>query len=183
MRKLLTMAVLLPALALSACSDTPEEKAAAEAALRVCAPENVLADISSYSNDVADTSLNQTEWFEANGKREGVVTTASGLQYSVNKSGNADGPNPIPTQTVRVHYHGQFMGGEKFDSSYDRAEDIKFPLNGVIKGWTEGVGLMRPCDAWTFYIPSDLAYGPNGRSSIPPATPLMFHVQLIEITD
>ncbi|PHR91243.1 MAG: peptidylprolyl isomerase [Robiginitomaculum sp.] len=194
MRKFLTLAVLLPALALSACSDTPEEKAAkeadalvaqtaADAALRVCAPQKVLTDISSYSNDVADTSLNQTEWFEANGKREGVVTTASGLQYSVNKSGNAEGPTPVPTQTVRVHYHGQFLGGEKFDSSYDRGEDIDFPLNGVIKGWTEGVGLMRPCDAWTFYIPSDLAYGPSGRGSIPPATPLMFHVQLIEITD
>jgi FKBP-type peptidyl-prolyl cis-trans isomerase len=194
MKNLLKLTLLSSALILASCGDSPEEKAAKEAAaqeaaaaktaaLQVCAPENVLTNIDTYSNDVADTSLDQAAWFEANGKREGVTTTASGLQYSVNTSGNDKGPHPVPTQKVRVHYHGQFIDGKKFDSSYDRGQDITFPLNGVIKGWTEGVALMRPCDAWTFYIPSDLAYGDAGRGGIPPKSPLMFHVQLIEISE
>jgi FKBP-type peptidyl-prolyl cis-trans isomerase len=178
---ILTMATAL--IGLSACGDTPEEIAAKEAALQVCPPSEILADISTYSNEMAAADLPQAEWFAANGIRDGVKTTESGLQYSVNKSGNAKGPMPESTQKVRVNYHGQFLDGATFDSSYDRGKDIEFPLNGVIKGWTEGVGLMRPCDAWTFYIPSDLAYGANGRGSIPPATPLVFHVQLIEVTD
>ncbi len=188
------LALLASVLLLASCGDSPEEKAAKEqakiaaeavkmAALRVCAPENVLADISSYSDEVADPTLDQAAWLEANGKLDGVTTTASGLQYRVNTSGNADGPNPLTTQKVRVNYHGQFRDGNTFDSSYDRGADISFPLSGVIPGWTEGVALMRPCDAWTFYIPSDLAYGPAGRGSIPPASPLVFHVQLIEITE
>ncbi|MBL4870163.1 MAG: FKBP-type peptidyl-prolyl cis-trans isomerase [Robiginitomaculum sp.] len=149
-----------------------------------CPTENVLTDISTYTTTLGDTALSQEEWLAANGKRKGVITTASGLQYSVNKASSMTSANPPkPTQTVRVNYHGLFINGDTFDSSYDREKDIEFPLNGVIKGWTEGVGLMRPCDAWTFYIPSDLAYGPNGRGSIPPATPLVFHVQLLEITD
>lgn len=191
------------ALLFTACGDTPEEKAAKEAAeqaqiaaveaeeaatlaaekaaLAVCAPENVLSDISTYSNEMAEPGLAQEQWFAANGARDGVTTTETGLQYSVNKSGDPKGPNPLPTQTVRVNYHGQFLDGTMFDSSYARGQDIEFPLNRVIKGWTEGVGLMRPCDAWTLYIPSDYAYGPSGRGSIPPATPLVFHVQLIEV--
>jgi len=151
---------------------------------RTCPEENVLADISSYSTELGNPELSQEKWLKSNGKRKDVKTTASGLQYSVNKASTmTDTKPPMPTQKVRVNYHGLFLNGETFDSSYDRGEDIEFPLNGVIKGWTEGVGLMRPCDAWTFYIPSDLAYGPNGRGSIPPATPLVFHVQLLEISD
>lgn len=169
---------------LSACGDTPEEKAAKEAALKVCPPSEVLADVSSYSSDMASAELAQTEWFESNGAMDGVKTTESGLQYRINKTGNAKGPMPAATQTVRVNYHGLLRNGNVFDSSYERGEDIEFPLNKVIKGWTEGVGLMRPCDAWTFYIPSDLAYGPAGRPPvIPPAAPLVFHVQLIEVSD
>jgi FKBP-type peptidyl-prolyl cis-trans isomerase len=187
MKSTLKILMLASAAGLAACGGSPEEKAAKkaaqEAALRVCPPSEVLADISSYSNEMAPADLAQAEWFEANGKMDGVKATKSGLQYKVNKSGNAKGPMPLPTQTVRVNYHGQFLDGNMFDSSYERGEDIEFPLNRVIKGWTEGVGLMRPCDAWTLYIPSDLAYGPNGRGSIPPATPLVFHVQLIEVTD
>lgn len=178
---ILTMATAL--IGLSACGDTPEEIAAKEAALKVCPPSEILADITSYSNEMAPADLAQAEWFTANGAMEGVKATESGLQYRINKSGNAKGPMPESTQTVRVNYHGQFLDGTTFDSSYDRGKDIDFPLNRVIKGWTEGVGLMRPCDAWTFYIPSDLAYGASGRGSIPPATPLVFHVQLIEVVD
>ena len=131
-----------------------------------------------------DASLAQTEWLAANGKMPGIQTTASGLQYRVNKSGDKKAPMPLPTQTVRVHYHGLFRDGSSFDSSYERKKDIEFPLNGVIKGWTEGVGLMRPCDAWTLYIPYELAYGAAGRPpAIPAKSPLVFHVQLIEISN
>ena len=200
MKSLITFSTLSLALILGACGDktggtkAPANEAEAVAAygmakqnlakFRTCSAADTLADISSYSTELGDTTLSQEDWLTANGKRKGVVTTASGLQYSVNKTSKMTGASmPMPTQTVRVHYHGLFLDGKTFDSSYARKEDIKFPLNGVIKGWTEGVGLMRPCDAWTFYIPSDLAYGPNGRGSIPPATPLVFHVQLLEVID
>lgn len=179
---ILTMVTAL--IGLSACGDTPEEIAAKDAALKVCPPSEILTDISAYSNEMAAADLPQAEWLAANGERDGVVTTQSGLQYRINNTGNAKGPIPESTQTVRVNYHGQFLDGKMFDSSYERGKDIEFPLNRVINGWTEGVGLMRPCDAWTFYIPSDLAYGPAGRPpAIPPATPLVFHIQLIEVTD
>ncbi|MEE9272983.1 MAG: FKBP-type peptidyl-prolyl cis-trans isomerase [Robiginitomaculum sp.] len=198
MRKLVLTGLMISTAAFAACNNntapkTPKTEAEAASALktardnmakfRTCPKEQVLHDLSSYSNEWPDPKLEQKEWFEANGKRKGVVTTDSGLQYSVNKKGIANGAMPKPVQTVRVNYHGLFLDGKIFDSSYDRGQDIEFPLNGVIKGWTQGVGLMRPCDAWTFYIPSDLAYGPKGKGSIPPATPLIFHVQLLAIAD
>lgn len=184
MRKFLTSAMACGAIALTGCGDTPEETAVKEAALRVCSADQILKDTSSFSNDVADPALAQEEWLAANGKRDGVKTTPSGLQYLVNKSGNPKGPRPLPAQTVRVNYHGQFIDGKKFDSSFDRGQDIEFALNRVIKGWTEGVGLMRPCDAWTLYIPYELAYGAAGRPpAIPAKSPLVFHVQLIEVSD
>ncbi len=198
MQKYLMTGIWIALFGLSACSNdtttsTPNTEAEAVSAyetakanlerFRTCPDEKVLKDISSYSNEMADAGLEQAAWFEANAKREGVITTASGLQYSVNKSSTLKTTPAKLTQTVRVNYHGQFLSGEMFDSSYERGADIEFPLNRVIAGWTEGVGLMRPCDAWTFYIPSDLAYGDNGRGSIPPKTPLVFHVQLLGISD
>jgi len=169
---------------LGACNNntTPATEEAAVEALakyRTCPSASVLTDITSFSSDFGDTSLEQAAWFEANGKRKNVVTTASGLQYSVNKASKIKGSTPKLDEIVRVNYHGLFFSGETFDSSYDRGEDISFPLDKVIKGWIEGVGLMRPCDAWTFYIPSNLAYGVNGKGSIPGDTPLIFHVQLL----
>lgn len=154
-------------------------------AMRTCTADNVLEDISSYAEtDLPDSDLDQTEWFAQNAKRDGVVTTASGLQYKVNKSSQMKASHPAPTNVVRVHYHGMFRDGESFDSSYVRKESIQFPLNRVIKGWTEGVGLMKPCDAWTLYIPYELAYGAKGRpTQIPAKSPLIFHVQLIGISD
>jgi len=191
MNKFLLAGLSVALVTLGACNKTPTTEEAAVEALntatetlakfRTCAEENVLTDITSYSSDFGDTALEQAAWFEANGKLDGVTTTESGLQYRVNKASKLKSNTPKPEQTVRVNYHGLFLNGEKFDSSYDRGEDIEFPLNRVIKGWTEGVGLMKPCDAWTFYIPSDLAYGPNGKGSIPPATPLVFHVQLLGV--
>ncbi|MEK7950900.1 FKBP-type peptidyl-prolyl cis-trans isomerase [Luteolibacter soli] len=115
-----------------------------------------------------------------NAKEEGVVTTASGLQYKILKQG--DGAKPTATDTVKVHYHGTLLSGKVFDSSVDRGEPISFPLNGVIKGWTEGVQLMPVGSKFKFFIPSDLAYGDNGAGAdIGPGATLIFEVELLAI--
>jgi FKBP-type peptidyl-prolyl cis-trans isomerase len=119
-------------------------------------------------------------FLEANGKKEGVTTTASGLQYKVIKAGT--GAQPKATDTVKVHYKGTFLDGKTFDSSYDRGEPISFPLNRVIAGWTEGVQLMPVGATYEFYIPSNLAYGERGAGgAIPPNATLIFVVELLGI--
>ena len=119
-------------------------------------------------------------FLEANGKKEGVTTTASGLQYKVIKAGT--GAKPKATDTVNVHYKGTFLDGKTFDSSYDRGQPISFPLNGVIAGWTEGVQLMPVGSTYEFYIPSNLAYGERGAGgAIPPNSTLIFVVELLAI--
>lgn len=120
------------------------------------------------------------KWLTENGKRSGVVTTASGLQYEVVKAGT--GPKPKATDQVTVHYHGTLTNGEVFDSSVQRGEPIAFGLDQVIKGWTEGVQLMSPGAKYKFYIPSELGYGersPGG--AIGPNEVLIFDVELIKI--
>jgi FKBP-type peptidyl-prolyl cis-trans isomerase FklB len=117
-----------------------------------------------------------------NAKEEGVVTTASGLQYKILKQG--DGPKPAATDTVKVHYHGTLLSGKVFDSSVDRGEPISFPLNGVIKGWTEGVQLMPVGSKFKFVIPSELAYGDAGAGNdIGPGATLVFEVELLAIVN
>jgi len=116
----------------------------------------------------------------ANAKKEGVVTTASGLQYKVLQAGT--GPKPKATDTVNVHYRGTFIDGKTFDSSYDRGEPISFPLNRVIAGWTEGVQLMPVGSKYEFYIPYKLAYGERGAGgAIPGYATLIFQVELLAI--
>ena len=115
-----------------------------------------------------------------NAKKEGVTVTESGIQYEVLTTGEGD--TPLATDTVKVHYKGTFLNGETFDSSYDRGEPAVFPLNRVIKGWTEGVQLMPVGAKYKFTIPSDLAYGPNGNPpSIPGNSVLQFEIELLEI--
>ena len=115
-----------------------------------------------------------------NGKKEGVKTTASGLQYEVLKQG--DGAKPVPTDKVNVHYHGTLLNGKVFDSSVDRGEPITFGVQEVIKGWTEGLQLMSVGSKYKFYIPSDLAYGDNGAGAdIGPGETLVFEVELLKI--
>lgn len=110
-----------------------------------------------------------------------AVKTASGLQYIVAKEGTGD-KTPKPTDTVKVHYRGTLVDGTEFDSSYKRGEPIEFPLNGVIKGWTEGVGLMKTGGKNILIIPSDLGYGKSGAPpTIPPDATLIFEVELLEI--
>jgi len=118
-----------------------------------------------------------------NKTKPGVVTTASGLQYIVLKEGT--GAHPTATSNVEVHYHGTTPDGTVFDSSVDRGQTIAFPLNGVIKGWTEGVQLMKEGAKYKFFIPQELAYGANppggAQGKIKPFMPLVFEVELIKI--
>ena len=120
-----------------------------------------------------------TDFLAKNKSKAGVKTTASGLQYSVEKEGT--GPKPKATDTVKVHYLGTKIDGTKFDSSYDRGQPATFPLNGVIKGWTEGLQLMSVGSKYKLYVPADLAYGENGPGQIGPNATLIFDVELLGI--
>ncbi|MGD8347063.1 MAG: FKBP-type peptidyl-prolyl cis-trans isomerase [Lysobacterales bacterium] len=114
-----------------------------------------------------------------NAQKEGVEVTDSGLQYQVITMG--DGPKPAATDTVTVHYRGTLLDGTEFDSSYSRNQEATFGLNQVIPGWTEGLQLMPVGSKFKFFIPSGLAYGPNGPPSIGPNATLIFEVELLGI--
>ena len=130
-------------------------------------------------NNMAYKAIGE-EFLVNNAKRKGVEVTASGLQYEVLKEGK--GPHPTATSKVKVHYHGTTPEGVVFDSSVERGEPISFGLDQVIKGWTEGVQLMKAGAKYRFYIPQELAYGPSSPSpTIKPYMPLVFEVELIEI--
>lgn len=115
-----------------------------------------------------------------NGKKDGVVTLPSGLQYQVLKEG--DGKKPSATDQVVCHYEGTLIDGIIFDSSYQRNQPATFGLNQVIAGWTEGVQLMQEGAKYRFFIPYNLAYGERGAGAqIPPFAALVFDVELIEV--
>ena len=116
-------------------------------------------------------------FLEENGKREGVSTTESGLQYEIITKG--DGPMPNGTSTVSVFYEGTLIDGTVFDSSYDSGDTISFPLDGVIMGWTEGLQLMQVGSTYMFYLPSNLGYGPRGTGPIPGNAALIFKIELL----
>ena len=119
-------------------------------------------------------------YLEENGKREGVITTKSGLQYEVLTEGT--GKSPKATDKVRCHYEGRLTDGTVFDSSYQRGEPADFGLNQVIAGWTEGVQLMKEGAKYRFHIPYLLGYGERGAgASIPPYATLVFDVELIKV--
>ncbi|MGR9087911.1 MAG: FKBP-type peptidyl-prolyl cis-trans isomerase [Gammaproteobacteria bacterium] len=115
-----------------------------------------------------------------NGKKKNIVTTASGLQYEIVKKGEGK-VSPAATDKVTVHYKGATIDGSEFDSSYGRGVPATFPLNQVIKGWTEGVQLMKEGDQFRFFIPPELAYGVYGAGPIGPNETLIFDVELIKI--
>ena len=120
------------------------------------------------------------DFFAENSKRKDVVTLASGLQYEIITEGN--GPKPGPTDKVKTHYHGTLLNGTVFDSSVERGTPLSFPVNRVIKGWTEALQLMPVGSKWKLYIPSHLAYGERGAGAkIKPNAALIFEVELIDI--
>ena len=129
------------------------------------------------SESVIEEGIN---FLRENGKREGVTTLASGLQYEVINDGT--GLNPTIEDNVTTHYHGTLIDGTVFDSSVDRGEPASFPVGGVIKGWTEALQLMAVGSKWKLYVPYDLAYGERGAGpQIGPYSTLIFEVELISI--
>lgn len=154
--------IILPALLLLGCSQTPKSQpnktraTSSSAAVTPSAP--VTATVGS-----------------------GLHTTASGLQYEVLRRGTGT-VSPTATDTVTVHYHGTTLSGAVFDSSVERGQPASLPLNGVIRGWTEGVQLMKVGDKFRFVIPFNLAYGANSPSpKIPPYSTLVFEIELLGI--
>jgi FKBP-type peptidyl-prolyl cis-trans isomerase len=119
------------------------------------------------------------EFLAANKAKEGVVALPSGLQYKILKEGA--GPKPAASDTVACNYRGTFIDGREFDSSYKQGKPVSFPVSGVIKGWTEALQLMPVGSKWQLFIPSDLAYGDQGRPGIDPAATLVFEVELLSI--
>jgi FKBP-type peptidyl-prolyl cis-trans isomerase FklB len=120
------------------------------------------------------------EFLAANKAKEGVKTLPSGLQYKVLAEGN--GPQPKPTDQITVNYRGTLVDGTEFDSSYKRGEPVTFPVNGVIKAWSEALPLMKTGAKWQLFVPADLAYGEQGAGrAIGPNSTLIFEVELIGI--
>lgn len=130
---------------------------------------------------LAERNRSQGETFlEENGKKEGVKTLPSGLQYRVLSAG--EGQAPWATDMVTVHYRGTLIDGTEFDSSYSRNQPATFALNRVIKGWTEGLQLMKPGAKYRLFIPPHLAYGERGAGAkIGPNSTLIFDVELLEV--
>ena len=120
------------------------------------------------------------EFLAKNKTAKDVKTTESGLQYKIEKEGT--GASPKATDQVKVHYRGTLVDGTEFDSSYKRGEPAEFPVNGVIKGWSEALQMMKPGAKWKVFIPSDLAYGEQGMPpAIPPGSVLVFDIELLSI--
>lgn len=120
------------------------------------------------------------KFLDDNKKKDGVKTTASGLQYKVIKDGN--GAQPKSTDTVTVNYRGTLIDGTEFDSSYKRGQPATFPVGGVIKGWTEALQMMKAGSKYQLFIPADLAYGEHSPSpTIPPNSALIFEVELMSV--
>ena len=132
------------------------------------------------SQEAAETNKKAAaDFLEKNKTKEGVKSTASGLQYIVEKEG--DGKMPVKEDVVKCHYVGTLTTGEKFDSSVDRGQPAEFPLAGVIPGWTEALQLMKVGSKYKLFIPPELAYGAQGRPGIPANSVLQFEVELLDI--
>jgi FKBP-type peptidyl-prolyl cis-trans isomerase len=134
---------------------------------------NLVNSVGESNHAAADKFLAQ------NGKKPDVVTTASGLQYKVLNAGSGDSPKP--TDEVTVNYRGTLLNGTEFDSSYRRGQPATFPVNGVIPGWTEALGLMKPGAKWELFVPPKLAYDMQSRPPIPPGSLLIFQVELLSV--
>lgn len=155
------------ALSLAACAGTPPPEPAATPGV----------------GTLEGWTTGNAEYLTYNGARRGWTTTESGLQFRRVGRARPDGRQPVATDTVRVHYRGTFVDGREFDSSYSRNEPAEFPLNRVIKGWTEGLALMREGETFEFVIPAALGYGERwvGGGELPPNSTLLFTVELLEV--
>ena len=146
--------------------------------------QDIVMLIQSYLRDrmayESERSLEEGEKFlAANKEKEGVVETESGLQYKIEVEGA--GISPEETDTVEVNYEGRLIDGTVFDSSYDRGESVKFPLNRVIKGWTEGLTYAKEGGKIQLYIPAELGYGQRGTGPIPGNSTLIFDIELVKV--
>ena len=138
-------------------------------------------DIQQKQQQTAQKNQGDADKFLAENKtKEGVKTTASGLQYKVLKEGN--GPQPKASDSVTVNYRGTLLDGTEFDSSYKRGQPATFPVGGVIKGWTEALQMMKVGSKYQLFIPPNLAYGEQARGSIPANALLTFEVELMNVT-
>ena len=135
-----------------------------------------------FRNEKASANLKAgMDFLEANKQKPGIVSLPSGLQYEVITEG--EGIKPLATQNVTCHYHGTLIDGTVFDSSVKRGQPATFPLNAVIKGWTEGLQLMNTGSKWRFFIPPQLAYGERQVSAaIGPNSTLIFEVELLAVS-
>ena len=132
------------------------------------------------SAEFADVIAQGEAYLADNAKREEITVTESGLQYEVHTQG--DGEVPTLNSTVRVHYHGTLLDGSVFDSSYDHGQPAEFPVNGVIKGWTEALQFMKAGTKLKLHVPAELAYGEQGAGgAISPHSTLIFDVELLDI--
>ncbi|HIR72920.1 MAG TPA: FKBP-type peptidyl-prolyl cis-trans isomerase [Candidatus Coprenecus pullicola] len=146
--------------------------------------QDIVMLIQSYLRDrmayESERSLEEGEKFlAANKEKEGVVETESGLQYKIEVEGA--GISPEETDTVEVNYEGRLIDGTVFDSSYDRGESVKFSLNRVIKGWTEGLTYAKEGGKIQLYIPAELGYGQRGTGPIPGNSTLIFDIELVKV--
>jgi len=139
--------------------------------------------IKKVEEEFADVKNEGVEFLEVNSSKESVQTTESGLQYIVLKEGSGD--KPTADSKVKVHYHGTSIDGTVFDSSVDRGEPSEFFANQVIKGWTEGLQLMKVGSKFKFFVPQELAYGafPRQGGPIKPFETLIFEVELLDIIE
>jgi len=133
-----------------------------------------------FREAVVKNAEESAKFLEENGKKEGIKTTDSGLQYKILKEG--EGEIPQEEDFVTVHYRGTLLDGTEFDSSYSRGEPQKFQTDGVIKGWTEALQMMKEGSKWEIFVPPDLAYGKGGMPpKIPPNSVLVFEIELLSI--
>jgi len=151
-----------------------------EATLKKFSEEKMAQQSSDMAAAGKDNVKEGEEFLAANKGKEGVITTVSGLQYKVITEGT--GRTPKPNDTVETHYRGTLIDGTEFDSSYKRGQTATFPVNGVIKGWTEALLLMKEGAKWQLFIPPELAYGERGAGGdIGPNATLIFDIELIAV--
>ncbi|ABA89842.1 peptidylprolyl cis-trans isomerase, FKBP-type [Syntrophotalea carbinolica DSM 2380] len=157
-----------------ALSEDQQREALKELQKRVAARQQMM------KNQVADKNLWEGRAFlNKNRQKPGIISSATGLQYKVLDAGA--GKRPGLQDRVTVHYRGRLLDGTEFDSSYKRGKPATFPVQGVIRGWTEALLMMKPGAKWQLFIPPDLAYGKKGSHGIGPNATLIFDVELLEI--